>query len=210
MPSRRGRCRTDRRSAEESRASDSDEGIQQNIPLHHRERHAEVEDVTRQIGEMDYHPNIPSLTSQGMSKRILKLMMNLQFMLDISNEMQYIELFIETVPIDRHVPVDDPESYIPCITQGFNALGFNSVGFNEDASTSVVAWNGATDQNRYTSDHDTGDWDQYVIPTLEENVSWPFSSARQWSFVDVDDEPLDIHGTHISAPRLTQFYVMLA
>ncbi|KZV26836.1 serine/threonine-protein phosphatase 7 long form [Dorcoceras hygrometricum] len=117
---------------------------------------------------------------------------NLQFMSDISNEMQCIELFIETEPIDRHVHVDDPESYIPCITLGFNTLGLNSVGFNEDASTSAVAWHGATDQNRYTSDHDIGDWDQYVIPTLEENVSWPFSSARQWSFVDVEGDPLDI------------------
>ncbi|KZV33289.1 hypothetical protein F511_05412 [Dorcoceras hygrometricum] len=41
MPPRRGRGRTTRRIAEESRASDSDEGNQQ------------VEDVTRQIGEME-------------------------------------------------------------------------------------------------------------------------------------------------------------
>ncbi|KZV56270.1 putative LRR receptor-like serine/threonine-protein kinase [Dorcoceras hygrometricum] len=88
--------------------------------------------------------------------------------------MQCVELFIETEPIDRHVAVDDPESYIPCITQGFNALGFNSVGFNEDASTSAFAWHGATDQNRYTSDHDTGDWDQYVAPTMttRHDISW--------------------------------------
>ncbi|KZV31400.1 serine/threonine-protein phosphatase 7 long form [Dorcoceras hygrometricum] len=122
---------------------------------------------------------------------------NLQFMLDISNEMQCIELFIETEPIDRHVAVDDPESYIPRITQGLNALRFNSVGYNEDASTSAFAWHGATDQNRYNSDHDIGDWDQYVRPTLEENVSWPFSSARQWSFVD---DPLDIsRNAHIGS-----------
>ncbi|KZV26915.1 serine/threonine-protein phosphatase 7 long form [Dorcoceras hygrometricum] len=122
---------------------------------------------------------------------------NLQFMLDISNEMQCLELFIETEPIERHVAVDDPESYIPRITQGLNALGFNSVGYNEDASTSAFAWHGATDQNRYTSDHDIGDWDQYVRPTLEENVSWPFSSARQWSFVD---DPLDIsRNAHIGS-----------
>ncbi|KZV50031.1 serine/threonine-protein phosphatase 7 long form [Dorcoceras hygrometricum] len=84
---------------------------------------------------------------------------NLQFMLDISNDVQCLELFIETEPIERHVAVDDPESYIPRITQGLNALGFNSVGYNEDASTSAFAWHGATDQNRYTSDHDIGDWD---------------------------------------------------
>ncbi|KZV24811.1 hypothetical protein F511_29719 [Dorcoceras hygrometricum] len=53
MTSRRGRGRTARRFAEESRASDSDEGIQQTIPLRRRERQAEVEDVTRQIGEME-------------------------------------------------------------------------------------------------------------------------------------------------------------
>ncbi|KZV20329.1 hypothetical protein F511_39895 [Dorcoceras hygrometricum] len=53
MPPRRGRGRTARRSAEESRASDSDEGIQRKIPLSRRERQAEVEDVTRQIGEME-------------------------------------------------------------------------------------------------------------------------------------------------------------
>ncbi|KZV49501.1 hypothetical protein F511_15205 [Dorcoceras hygrometricum] len=53
MPSRRGRGRTARRSAKESRASDSDEGIQQNILLRRRERQAEVEDVTRQIGKME-------------------------------------------------------------------------------------------------------------------------------------------------------------
>ncbi|KZV48094.1 hypothetical protein F511_02707 [Dorcoceras hygrometricum] len=53
MPPRRGRGRTAKRSAEESRASDSVEGIQQNIPLCCRERQAEVEDVTRQIGEME-------------------------------------------------------------------------------------------------------------------------------------------------------------
>ncbi|KZV34607.1 hypothetical protein F511_27014 [Dorcoceras hygrometricum] len=69
-----------------------------------------------------------------------------------------------------------------------------------DASMSAVAWHGPTDQNRYTSDHDTGEWDRYVIPTLEENVSWPFSSARQWSFVDVNDEPLDIsRNAHIGS-----------
>ncbi|KZV39040.1 hypothetical protein F511_38090 [Dorcoceras hygrometricum] len=114
--------------------------------------------------------------------------------------MQCIELFIETEPIDRHVAVDDPESYIPCITQGFNALGINSVGFNEDASTSAFAWHGATDQNRYTSDHDTGDCDQYVAPTVEENVTWPFSSARHWSSLDVDDDPLDIsRNAHIGS-----------
>ncbi|KZV43276.1 hypothetical protein F511_36017 [Dorcoceras hygrometricum] len=113
-------------------------------------------------------------------------------MLDISNEIQYIELFIGTEPIDRHIPVYDSKSYIPCTTQGFNATGFNSVGFNDDASAFAIAWHGPTYQNRYTSDHDTGEWDQYVIPTLEENVSWSFSSARQWSFVDVNDEPLDI------------------
>ncbi|KZV53743.1 serine/threonine-protein phosphatase 7 long form [Dorcoceras hygrometricum] len=50
---------------------------------------------------------------------------NLQFMLDINNEMQCIELFIEIEPIDRHVHVDDPESYILCITEGFNAMRFN-------------------------------------------------------------------------------------
>ncbi|KZV52717.1 hypothetical protein F511_44511 [Dorcoceras hygrometricum] len=65
---------------------------------------------------------------------------------------------------------------------------------------SAVAWHGPTDQNRYTSDHDTGEWDRYVIPTLEENVSCPFSSARQWSFVDVNEEPLDISGNaHIGS-----------
>ncbi|KZV41214.1 hypothetical protein F511_17173 [Dorcoceras hygrometricum] len=53
MPPRRGRGRNARRSAEESRASDSDEGIHQNIPLRRRERQAEVEDVMRQIGEME-------------------------------------------------------------------------------------------------------------------------------------------------------------
>ncbi|KZV36721.1 hypothetical protein F511_39400 [Dorcoceras hygrometricum] len=44
MPPRRGRGRTVRRSVED---------VQQNIPLRLRERHAEVEDVTRQIGEME-------------------------------------------------------------------------------------------------------------------------------------------------------------
>ncbi|KZV17988.1 hypothetical protein F511_21144 [Dorcoceras hygrometricum] len=53
MPPRRGRGRTARCSVEESRVSDSDEGIQQNIPLRRRERQAEVEDVTRQIGEIE-------------------------------------------------------------------------------------------------------------------------------------------------------------
>ncbi|KZV47760.1 hypothetical protein F511_23265 [Dorcoceras hygrometricum] len=40
MPPRRGRGRTARRSVEESRASDSDERIQQNEPLRRRERQA--------------------------------------------------------------------------------------------------------------------------------------------------------------------------
>ncbi|KZV29310.1 Retrotransposon protein [Dorcoceras hygrometricum] len=53
MPPRRGGGRTTRHSTEESRDSDSDEGIQKNIPLRRRERQAEVEDVTRQIGEME-------------------------------------------------------------------------------------------------------------------------------------------------------------
>ncbi|KZV54142.1 hypothetical protein F511_09977 [Dorcoceras hygrometricum] len=65
---------------------------------------------------------------------------------------------------------------------------------------SAFAWHGATDQNRYTSDHDTGDWDQYVAPTVEENVRWPFSSARHWSSLDVDDDPLDIsRNAHIGS-----------
>ncbi|KZV34327.1 hypothetical protein F511_35504 [Dorcoceras hygrometricum] len=49
MPPRRGRSRTARRSAEESRASESDEDVQQNVPLRRRERQAEVEDVTRHL-----------------------------------------------------------------------------------------------------------------------------------------------------------------
>ncbi|KZV28559.1 ankyrin repeat-containing protein-like [Dorcoceras hygrometricum] len=53
MPPRIGRGRTAIRSAEESRASVSDEGIQQNEPLPHHERQAGVEDVSRQIGEME-------------------------------------------------------------------------------------------------------------------------------------------------------------
>ncbi|KZV22358.1 Spatacsin [Dorcoceras hygrometricum] len=80
---------------------------------------------------------------------------NLQFMLDTSNEIQCIELFIGTKPIDRHAPIDDHGSYIPCITQGFNSMGFNSVGFNQDASTSAIDFHVPTDQNRYTSEHDT-------------------------------------------------------
>ncbi|KZV22822.1 hypothetical protein F511_41288 [Dorcoceras hygrometricum] len=41
MPPRRGRGRTARHTAEESRASESDEDVQQNIPLRRRERQAE-------------------------------------------------------------------------------------------------------------------------------------------------------------------------
>ncbi|KZV20771.1 hypothetical protein F511_04129 [Dorcoceras hygrometricum] len=55
MPPRRGRGRTIRQTVEESRASESDEDVQQSVPLRLRARQAEVEveDVTRNIGEME-------------------------------------------------------------------------------------------------------------------------------------------------------------
>ncbi|KZV17120.1 hypothetical protein F511_19593 [Dorcoceras hygrometricum] len=56
MPPRRGRSRTDRQVVGESRAPGNDEDVeQQSIPLRRRARKAEVEvdEVTRQIGEME-------------------------------------------------------------------------------------------------------------------------------------------------------------
>ncbi|KZV51326.1 hypothetical protein F511_05320 [Dorcoceras hygrometricum] len=50
MLPRRGRGRTARRSTEESWASESDEDVQQNIPLRRRERHAEIAVDNRQSG----------------------------------------------------------------------------------------------------------------------------------------------------------------
>ncbi|KZV38731.1 hypothetical protein F511_19529 [Dorcoceras hygrometricum] len=55
MPPRRVRGRTTRRTVEESRAPGSDEDVEQpSEPLRRRARKAEVEDVTRQIGEMEF------------------------------------------------------------------------------------------------------------------------------------------------------------
>ncbi|KZV14659.1 putative leucine-rich repeat receptor-like protein kinase [Dorcoceras hygrometricum] len=54
MPPRRCRSRIARQTGEESRAPGSDEDVeQQSIPLRRRDRHKEVDDVTRQIGEME-------------------------------------------------------------------------------------------------------------------------------------------------------------
>ncbi|KZV41261.1 hypothetical protein F511_41201 [Dorcoceras hygrometricum] len=61
MPPRRGRGRTARRSAEESRGPGGDEDVQQNVPLRRRERQAEVEDVTRHIGEICVEFRVDSL-----------------------------------------------------------------------------------------------------------------------------------------------------
>ncbi|KZV49661.1 hypothetical protein F511_16759 [Dorcoceras hygrometricum] len=54
MPSRRGRSRIARQAGEEYRAPGSDEDVEhQSIPLRRRARQTEVDDVTRQIGEME-------------------------------------------------------------------------------------------------------------------------------------------------------------
>ncbi|XP_075473334.1 uncharacterized protein LOC142504342 [Primulina tabacum] len=50
---------------------------------------------------------------------------NLQFMLDSINEMRCIELYILTDFVEHNVHLEVPESYIPCITEGFNSMGFN-------------------------------------------------------------------------------------
>ncbi|KZV18951.1 hypothetical protein F511_03467 [Dorcoceras hygrometricum] len=54
MPPRRGKIRIARQVYGESRAPGSDADVeQQSIPLRRRARQTEVDDVTRQIGEMD-------------------------------------------------------------------------------------------------------------------------------------------------------------
>ncbi|KZV52810.1 hypothetical protein F511_39240 [Dorcoceras hygrometricum] len=65
MPPRRGRGSTARRTAEGSRASESDEDVQ----LHRRERQAEVEDVTRQIrnNNNSNRIQIPNTQKRGTS-----------------------------------------------------------------------------------------------------------------------------------------------
>ncbi|KZV33719.1 hypothetical protein F511_33352 [Dorcoceras hygrometricum] len=54
MPSRRGRSIIARQTGEESRDPGSDDDVElQSIPLRHRAGQTDVDDVTRQIGEME-------------------------------------------------------------------------------------------------------------------------------------------------------------
>ncbi|XP_073053514.1 uncharacterized protein [Primulina eburnea] len=129
---------------------------------------------------------------------------NLQFMLDSINEMRCIELYIEKDFIEHNVDVEVPESYIPCITEGFD-----SMGFHDEAGTSAAAFFEPIDENRFNSHDWTGGWDRYITDTVEENVSWPISArgwdsgARGWYSVDTNPVGLDCSPSAGSGHGLT-------
>ncbi|KZV35533.1 hypothetical protein F511_21369 [Dorcoceras hygrometricum] len=132
----------------------------------------------------------------------------LQFMLDLAT-LGCLYLYVETLLVDDDVANDDdPQSFIPIITQGFRTMvvddeaGSSTYHGDRHGSSTLSgsnmehAWGSNTTR---LDDIIPGDWDHYVTSATEEDVVWGSTVATGSVFQEYHGE-YSMYATNVQEP----------